>query len=232
MRNIYVLAIAMVSTSFVSNAQITKGSTFLGGSLSVLSDKSEFTPNTNLENKITNWSIRPQIGKAISENKIAGIFLNFGRSKYIQTVAPASSTESINSTYGGGFFYRRYYPLNKRFFLFGDAGLGINFGKDERSNDNGTTNYVYYKSKSTEGNLALAPGISFAATKKLHLELALNNLLSFSYQSSKVTEYTSPNTVFRTTNRKIFSANANATAFSNIAVGVRWILPSKKQITQ
>ena len=228
MRKIYILTIAIACIGLVSNAQITKGSTFLGGSLSAYSDKSEFTPNTNLENKSTNWNIRPQVGKAIAENKIAGIFLNFGKSKYIQSSAPANSSESINSFYGGGVFYRSYYPVSKRFFLFGDAALGISFGKDERSNNNGTINYIYYTGKSTEGNFALTPGVSFAATKKLHLELAMNNLLYFSYQSSKVTEYTSPNTVFRTTNRKIFSANANANGFSNIAVGFRWILPSKK----
>ncbi|MDQ6608464.1 MAG: hypothetical protein M3Y85_01430 [Bacteroidota bacterium] len=227
MRKVYTLAMAAICISHISHAQITKGSTFIGGSLSVFSDKSEFTPNSTLVNKATNWSIKPQIGKAISENKIAGIFLNFGKSKYIQTTAPANSSESINTVYGGGFFYRSYYPLSKKFFLFGDAGLGINFGKDERSANNGTTNYIYYKGKSTEGNFALAPGLSFAATKKLHLELALNNLLYFSYQSSNVTEYNSSTLIYRTTNRKIFSAIANANAFNNIAIGVRLILPSK-----
>jgi hypothetical protein len=225
MKKFILVSIVSFCICSVSFSQINKGSIFLGGSASVYSDKDE--AGTDQETKTTNWLITPQIGKAVATNKIVGLFLTFGQSGYKQTSSAPGSAKTESTGSGGGFFYRSYYPLNQRFFLFGNAGLGMSFAREERTNYNGTTNYIYYKNKSTTGSLSLTPGISFAAGKKLHLEASFNSLLYLSYQSSETKEFSSPDVLYRTTDGTTFSAGANANGFSNIAVGLRWILPSK-----
>lgn len=223
MRKIYFFVITVVCFNFVSNAQITKGSTFLGGSVYVSSSSYEDGSSTVYEGKTSNWGITPQFGKAISTNKILGFFLNYNNRKNDLTSGADNSVE-VGSSYGGGVFYRNYFPLSSRFNLFGEGTIGADAGKNERK----LNKLIVSKSNQTYVSMAIAPGISFAAFKKLHLETSLNNLFSLAYQSNKTTEYNTGGTVIRKTNSRQFNAAANAGGFSNISIGLRWILPSKK----
>lgn len=223
MRKILLLTIAMVCISFISNAQITKGSTFLGGSIFVNSYSNKDDSSPMNESKTSNWGIRPQFGKAISTNKIFGVFLNYNNSTS-KNSSGTNNSKTTASTYGGGIFYRSYYPLSSRFFLFGEGSLGVNLGGEERA----TNKILNYKDDRTEVNLSLTPGISFAATKKLHLEAALNSLLFLSYHTTERKEYNLSGTVVRTSKWNQFNASANANGFSGLSIGLRWILPSKK----
>lgn len=231
MRKTSVLTIASVFACIITHAQISKGSTFLGGSIGYSNGKAEQNipqqPNSLQESKHSNFSIRPQIGKAIAENSIFGVFLNYSRNTLEQTNG-TNIAKTEGNGYGGGIFYRRYYPFSQRFFLFGDAGLGIAFGKGETTSPGGTANFVSFKTTSQQVSLSLTPGLSFAATRKLFLEASLNDLLSFMYGSTQSDSYNQQGTVIQTREEKAFSANANANGAAGLSVGLRWILPSKK----
>jgi hypothetical protein len=232
MRKLYFLTIVMVSLSFISNAQISKGSTFLGGSVNVNTNSSKDENPSSIEDRTSNWGIRPQIGKAIATNKILGVFLNYSSSENQYASYPFTGTFPItptkfnneNTSYGGGFFYRHYYPLSNRFFLFGEGSVGGFFGKTKRQANDHLTEEI----ESKDFNLGVTPGISFAATRKLHLEASLNSLFSVNYGTSKTTEFNTSGGVSGTKNGHSFSGNANANGFSGLAIGLRWILPSKK----
>jgi len=221
MRKIYSLTIAMVCISVVSNAQISKGSTFLGGSVSFSTGESENENTSTYKNEGSSFSIRPQFGKAISTNKVLGVFLNYGNSNYKQ-VSGTSSTDEKSKFYGGGIFLRNYYPLSSRFYLFGEGNLGVNFSDLERRNNSTLSS----EDKTTSIGLAITPGISFAAGKKLHLEASLNNLFSMQYSSSKTKYYNGNGTLSSSIKGNGFNVAANANGFSGISIGLRWILPS------
>lgn len=228
MRKTFTLIVALLCLAFVSRAQISKGSTFLGGSLTLNSSKSEPTAGGNtVENKTSNWGINPQIGIATASNKIVGVFLSFNASSNKQSAAPNTSSTYKTNGFGGGVFYRRYFLLSTRFYLFGQGSIGGTSVGEEGANNNGITNYIYLKRKGFGINGTLLPGVSFAAGRKVHLEAGLNNLLTLAYQHTKKEEYTAPNTLYRTTPENSFSANVNANGFSSLFIGLRWILPSK-----
>ena len=231
MKKIALLTITSVFILSLVKAQISKGSTFLGGSVGYSKGSNELTlPQQTTpaqENEQSSWTFRPQVGKAIAENQIVGIFLNFFNSNSQQKNG-ANISEMDASNYGGGIFYRRYYPFSQRFYLFGDAGLGVSSTKQKVTNDNGTVSYVASKNNGTNFSLALTPGLSFAATRKLFLEASLNDLLGIFYSTTEGSNYNTQGVVTETTEQTSFSAMANANGFSNISVGVRWILPSKK----
>jgi len=232
MRKLYALAIVMVCISSVSNAQISKGSTFLGGSVNFSSNSRKDDDLSSIENKTTNWGVTPQLGKAVATNKIVGVFLHYSTSKnqYYSQNSPGSSpilptkSNSEGTDYGGGFFYRQYHPFSSRFYVFGQAGLGTTFGKQQSIQNDILTN----EQKWTDFGLALTPGFSFAATRKLHLEASLGSLLSLNYNTSTIKEFTPAGDVSKTSKSQSFSANANTNGFSGISIGLRWILPSKK----
>lgn len=225
MKKITLLSLTLVFITLFSHAQISKGSTFIGGFLNFSSDKNKPTSTTNVESTNSSWEFRPQLGKVIRDNKVAGVFLNAGGSINRQSSLPSNLSQTKNSFYGGGVFFRNYFAIANRFYLFGDASIGLTPRKSESLNDNGTSRFVSYNSKTIESNLSLTPGISFAASKKIHLEAAFNNLFFVSYSSTKSKEYSSPATLYRETKNKNWRATANANGFSSLFLGVRFILP-------
>src|SRR4051812_34218474 len=101
MRKTLYLTIAIVCIAKISDAQISKGSTFLGGSLTLNSTKSEPTASGNtVENKTFNWGINPQVGIASASNKIVGVFLSFNGSSNKQSAAPNNSSTYKSKSFG------------------------------------------------------------------------------------------------------------------------------------
>jgi hypothetical protein len=223
MRKFYIFTITMVCTTIVSQAQITKGSTFLGGSVFYSKSENESENNGLYKSENSSLGIRPQFGKAISTNKIAGLFVNYNTQNNEQSSGNNISADK-GKTYGGGIFLRNYYPLSSRFYLFGEAGLGVNFTNRERTNNS----ILSSEDKSTGMTLAVTPGISFAAGKKLHLEASLNNLFSMDYSTTKTKYYDNAGVVSSSSKGNYFGAAANANGFSQVSLGLRWILPSKQ----
>jgi hypothetical protein len=225
MERFILLSIAILLFASITKAQITRGSTFIGGSLNFSSDKNEPSLTTDVETTNASWAIKPQIGKAIRENKVAGIFLNFGGAINKQERFPSDLAQTKNEFYGGGVFFRNYFLIASRFYLFGDASLGVISIKNQTLFDNGATRFISYNSKSIQSSLFLTPGVSFAASKKVQLEAALNNLFYLSFTSGKSEEYSTPGVLFRETKSNNLSASANANGFNNVYVGIRFIIP-------
>lgn len=230
MRKTTILTIALVCGSLVSQAQISKGSTFLGGSVGFFSNNTEQTypqqQGPSQENRQSGFSIRPQLGKAIAENRVLGVFLNYGRNSHEQTTGNSHS-KSESSGYGGGVFYRQYYPMSRRFYLFGEAAAGVEFSNGKTTSTIGTASYVSSASNSRQVSVSLTPGLSFAASRKLFLETSLNDLFSLAYMSTASKSFGQQGQVLQTADGKSFAASANANGFSGLSVGLRWILPSK-----
>jgi hypothetical protein len=226
MRKFIILTAASVFFSLFVNAQISKGAVFLGGSLFVQSWTQE-VENSTSKTANNRWGINPQIGKAVANNKIVGLSLSFSRSHYKQEPSIFSPAETKENSYGAGVFYRSYFPFGSKFSLFEDAGFGVGVQKENRWNNTGSTNMLYYKSKGIGGGFSLAPGVSYTVTKKVLLEASITNMLTLYYNSAKVTEYSAPNVVSRESNIKSFTGNATINPASNFSIGVRFLLANK-----
>jgi len=222
MRKLYFLTMAIIGLSFASQAQITKGSTFLGGSFSFSSGSGETASPVDYKRESFGWGIRPQFGKAIATNKVLGLYVHYSNSGYEQKLGSTNIIDE-GSSYGGGVFLRNYYPLNSRFSLFGDGSFGVGINSSERKENAVLTG----KNNATDISLGITPGISFAAGKKLHLEASLNSLLSVAYSFSESSTYNASGAVVNKGNERQFNIGANANGFSGLSVGLRWILPSK-----
>lgn len=162
---------------FTSNAQIKKGSIFLGGNISFSSVKYNIELPQELTQKQRSISIQPLAGKAIRDNTIMGIYISFS---YAQSDNINNSLASKTNQYAGALFLRKYKSLLAGFSLFGETDL--HFLHEGRT---------YYRSNETDNTkgptigISFYPGLSYAVNKKLQLETAFGQLFDISYTHEK-----------------------------------------------
>lgn len=214
MKQKFLLAFLIVlCASTATKAQITKGSVWLGGSLG-FSQKTTIT-DPNAETKEKNFTISPAIGKAINENTILGIQLNYTKSK---TDYSGGTTDwSKASDFGAGIFLRKYALLLNRLYIFGHGFAGFDITRDRTSTIN---DHISEDTKGWSASLSFTPGVSFAATKKVHLETGFNSLFSLTYSKSKKTSDFST----EATKSENFSTGINLENRSGFYLGVRILL--------
>jgi hypothetical protein len=111
MERFTLLTIAILLFASITKAQITKGSTFIGGQISGSTFKQESGSNVQ---KQSSFVISPAIGTAIKQNLIVGIDFTYAHTKYEYPQGPVSEGNS----FGGGFFLRRYASIANRFYFF------------------------------------------------------------------------------------------------------------------
>ncbi len=194
------IAFALAGTT---SAQITKGSVFLGG------DVSAYTQKTKSEGEVTNKSsgiyVMPVFGKAIRENLVFGITAGLSIS---DNEVLTNSVEQEAKGYNAGVFLRKYKNIGTSgFYVFIQGGLGANYQLQENS---GT--YVGYdKTKKITIGLNAYPGISYAVSRKFHLESGFNNLLMINYYHEK-RETGTPVIGYKTNGFAISSSLQNSSA--------------------
>ncbi|RYF85945.1 MAG: autotransporter domain-containing protein [Chitinophagaceae bacterium] len=223
MRKFYFLAIASVCFSFLSQAQIRKGSVYLGGDINISSQKEEqlmpMPGGTNSEGKNTFIYIGPAVGIAIKENVFAGVDFLYGKSdsKYLN-----SPNSSKVSALAGGIFIRRYFPLANKFYLFGQVRLGYQ-KRNEDQTSLVNSDRIEEDSWSVQANLF--PGLSYNVYKSLYFEMGLNNLLQLGYLHTDRTQ-TSALGGSISTESKTFNLQSDLSG-NSLNIGVRFVLPKK-----
>lgn len=170
---------ALVLLTITSRAQITKGSVLLGGNFSVSASETE----AGTDSKQNGFTISPVYGKATRENLIWGVEAGVGgtSSRNKQT-----GYKQSGNSYSLGVFVRKYKPVGKNgFYIFIQGKIAGDYNKNESRITPG--NFKTFTDSKSIG-LYVYPGISFAVSKRFHLESGFNNLLSLSYGANRVKE--------------------------------------------
>jgi hypothetical protein len=212
MKAILLTIAAFLSLVISTNAQISKGSVLLGGSLSLESSKTTNVGILPETSEYNSFSFSPSIGKAIAENKIVGVGLYYGHGGNENS----GQSKVVRNDYGGFVYYRKYLTLGKGFFLFGQSTFSADAGKEKYSYDQTPTQDVRFFSLS----FSLSPSVSYAVNKKLHLEAGLNQLVGVNYQHRKVK--TLAQSPFSSTTNS-FGLYSNISSTTPLTVGVRFL---------
>lgn len=192
-----------------ANSQIRKGALFVGGSLGVAAQKGSSQPGGDSETNGLYFS--PAIGKAIKENLILGANL---LTSYSDSENDFSSGK--RRSYGAGVFLRKYLPLGKGFYLFGEGSVRGAFRRDEFKHLITPNNVTETKEWSVTAGIY--PGVAYAINNKIQLEIGLNNLAYVQYNNTK-TE--SPNA--KTKNNGL-DIGTNLGSSGALVVGLRFLL--------
>jgi len=197
---------------FVSsaNSQIKKGSIFLGGDIGGSTQKTKTDGVTS--DKQSGINISPVIGKAIKDNLVLGI--NAGINLYKD-----ENTTNTNS-YSAGVFLRKYKNIGTSgFYIFVQGGLNGAYYTQKR---NVAPSPISNETKIIFVGLSAYPGISYAISRKLHLETGFNNLLLLNYRNEK-RETGDPVISTQKTNAFNISSSLN-NATSSLYLGFRLLI--------
>ncbi|HRP33391.1 MAG TPA: hypothetical protein PKV73_15945 [Agriterribacter sp.] len=215
MRKTYTLvSLVFLTLCTTTQAQIKKGSIFLGGDMTLGISNSK-NSNDESVSKQTNFGISPVAGVALKDNFVAGASLNGGFSNYTYS----NQTSQKGNNFGAGVFARHYKNLGKSgFYIFLQNSLNASFGEQRQRNTNSSDQI---KINSFTAVVSLYPGISYAATQKLHLETGFNNLLYMNYSHEK---RNNTNPAYADTRTNSFSLGTSLNNLSSFYVGFRMLI--------
>lgn len=204
MKSIVLITLTFFLFASGARAQINKGAVLLGGNLSFHKNKYKYPSSTSSEPSILN--LNPSAGFVVRDNKVIGVNLTYGHSR------------NRYDRYGAGVYYRSYHTLAKNFYLFGQVNAGYNHFKQESSTGFDTKEV----SRTNSIGVDIFPGIAFAASKRFHLEVSMNNLVGMDFYQT-VRETTSPTgkSEYKT---KGLDFGANINPESNFRLGFRFVL--------
>ena len=207
------LAILLIAATG-TNAQITKGKYLLGGSVSY-SNYQDVQYNPTPAQKYFSSNI--QIGKVLKENKVAGLIVSYSFANN------GLATYKLNQ-YSAGVFYRKYKPLTKGLYFFGEADVVYNYSRNKQGKFEIGSEGSRYTANGVK--ISLVPGLSYAVWKKLQMELSMPNLLNLSYARVKDEKNFTNSQQIVASKANNFSANAtlNASLLNNFAIGFKFLL--------
>lgn len=198
--------------AITTNAQINEGRYLLGGSFGFNIAKDQ--PSTGAKNEALYTNI--QFGKVIKDNTVAGVILSYGYTNNNFTYK--------TDQYGAGVFYRKYKPLAKDFYFFGEADAAYNYSMNRQGNLQVGSPATKYTSNA--GTLSFIPGISYLVCKRMQMELSMQNLVSLSYGVLKSEATNTATTTISTAKSNNFSANVNLNSnfLNNFGIGFKFLL--------
>ena len=203
--------ISFLVFSIHSNAQIKKGTILLGGGLGFNLTESGSSPN---ETSFSGFHITPSVGFVTKDNQAIGFNLFYSHASTVVSGSPYDDVK--NNAYGGGVFLRRYLPVGKNFYMFGEGQANFNYSQQtSRPNTDLQSKIMIYN-----GGISLYPGLAYAVNKRFHLELGLNNLVSFGYNRQEVENVTLGGTTRTKSSGFQFSTNLSTSTPFNVGFRV------------
>lgn len=212
-----VFACTLLTASY---AQINKGTVWIGSNFSYARDKAK-PDQYLLSGESRTVSILPSFGVAIKENMVLGIFGTYTNTFREQQLTSYYSKRD-EKTYGGGLFVRRYVPVFKRFYLYGEGRLGYN--KSElKENWANTSTSGNSKLKGWETGLTFTPGIAYGITRSILLEAGVAALFDARYK--KTESIYNPTTQLYS--EKTFTAGVRLENASAFYIGIHFLINKK-----
>lgn len=187
--------VAVCAIAMAANAQTEKGNNLIGGSIgfNYNNQKPLNTTNSSTNGTSRSFNISPNFGHFFAKNLAVGLQVGYssGKSESQSVYFPGSNSPQfinyVNKSNSFNIFpFLRYYvDIVDKFKFFGQANVGMAFGKTKNS----TTYPVNYVDqninyKNTYYQASVNPGFAFFPSKKWAVELSFP-LLSYNKQDVK-----------------------------------------------
>jgi hypothetical protein len=215
---IYLLAICLLLSMLV-HAQIKKGGVFIGGDVALYGTKTNSENPADYTSKNNLYNFYPSIGWTVKENVVVGgnLLLSFSNN-----TQQSGNYNTKGNRIGAGIFIRKYLPIGKSFYLFGNAALNA-----QSIYSKYTTPQTYYKKETGYAiDATLIPGISYQLNKSLFLEVALNNLITLGYERRNTEESNPAGGLYKGSSNSYYLYSSLGSGVP-LQVGLRWIIPGK-----
>jgi len=218
MKKALLFTVSFIFIASLVQAQINKGTVLLGGNLSASTYKyntASSSGSTDFNTHQNGFFFYPSLGFATNQNKVWGFMLGYNYSKSKSSSAPG---EQKSNGYGAGVYHRRYLPLGKSFYLFGQTGIYYYHSYQKTDNDN-----TYNETKSSGLSVSVYPGIAYAVNKRIHLEVGINELASLGFSHTSYKNGVN-NGSYTTQKSNGFGLSTNLSSSNPLMVGFRFVL--------
>ncbi len=209
------LLLTLIVTAVFANAQIKQGSFLVGGQLGF--NRSNYDAPNQPQQKSRNTNFNISAGKAYKDNAVFGFTLGYLHGSNTNSFNGSNYASSKTKGYNAGVFYRSYRNLTSNFYFFGAATAGY-FGTTQTTTFSNNADAAKNINKSTQ--VSFAPGLSYAVSKNLQLEILLPDVIGVSYNSGKSFIGTAEST------SKSFGvySSLGGSFLNNLGIGFRLIL--------
>jgi hypothetical protein len=229
-KHFYILSSALL-LSTVCQAQIVKGDKLLGGSIGFTRGNSNnFNGAVSADNSLTAINLGLSYGKAVKNNTVNGFNAGFTFiNNPVSTFDPATGANIYNNKIRSGtvgVFRRRYIPLGKNFYAFGQLGADFAYTQNEYTQFNSGVISEKVVNKSYVVNASLYPGFSYQLNNRFMLDLTLGSLVNIGYANNTRRVNSQPATP--STNTFYLNSNLSLSSLGNISVGFRVLFHNKK----
>ena len=122
----------IVLLAFNASAQFQKGNKVLGFGLNIgQSSNNSISPGITQSSSGFGINGSFSLAKAKSETRLNGFVINIGYGKGVSKNNNPVFTDGLSESYnaGIGYFMRKYKPLGKNFFVFGEAQAAVNYNR-------------------------------------------------------------------------------------------------------
>jgi hypothetical protein len=207
--------------TIITHAQITKGSKLLGGNAGFSSNS--FASGST----ISTANIGLSYGCVVKDNTVNGFSVGFGFGNQPGSVTdplggPTVYYRTRNFSYSAGVFKRRYLPLGKSFYLFGQGGADVGHMQAEYNQSAPAVPVKIITSRQYSINTYFYPGVSYQFSKRCLLDLSLPPLVSAGFS------HTTNGPGSSKSSSLYLSSNLNLSNLSNVQVGFRVLLAPKR----
>lgn len=176
MKKLLTLLLIIGFWSAESNAQMQKGSWMLEGSAGLERSRSYFPNTGEKSNPVSGLALHPKAGYFVDDNLAIGVSGLLGNTwnknkDYDQNI-PYQFKKSTQLIYGGGFFIRKYLPINESLSFFSEIGSEISWVKNRIvfNEPAGEEASQYRKMVSAQGIL----GLQYLISPKLGVNMQTN----------------------------------------------------------
>lgn len=215
MKKLQILFVLLL-TAIVTNAQILKGARLVGGQVNFRRTESQ-DPQNGSTNSYGVLGL--SIGKAYKENKVWGVNLSYSNSITRFANPSASNYKVTKPGYSIGVFTRTYKKLGGQLYLFTQPELSASlYNEIDRTNNSSTA-----RLRSRNIDLGLTPGLAFAVTPRIQLELSIPTIAGVGYGYSE-TKNSINGSVIKSSSFSFNSNLSNLTSLGALSVGFRVIL--------
>ena len=210
--------ITLIVFSQKTNAQINKGTVWLGGQVGFSTNNGQYLNSGINSSKSNSLILAPAVGIAVKSNLIAGVDVLYEHDNYSAIYTNANNNND-NNNYGIGFFIRKYASLGKGFYLFGQGRLGTAYltQSADQGSANSSTN-----SKGFNVGLGFYPGIAYQVSKHFQLETGFNNVFVMQYQYTDSKQMITG--VSYESKSNSFSVGSSLSSLSSFMLGFRYLI--------
>jgi len=187
-----VLLAGAIALFGLSNAQISKGTTYLSGSVGYSQEERE---NGNIKQE--NFNVLPTVGYFVGTNVAIGVGIGYQTEKTTTTsttvlanTTATAKNEVKRPAFVASPFVRKYWTLGDKLYIFGQLAVPMEFGKTETENSttltntNGTTgtSSTSTEAKYTKIGVTVKPGLDYFLNKNWSIEATIGE---FGYSNTK-----------------------------------------------